>query len=169
MAKKTWMRFLSIVLVIGMLLGTLPAYALPDEAAQGYLPGYEQDYNSKDLHDYKYFKIYEKSGGTPLGEGTIGGSGEFRNPMIPDGRGIVFEFLNEKTQEIRLELWENNNGVAGAYLGLIACGTADGQWGVLTVSSGMTMMLKRVTLYRSRTDCFGMVGTGIRPSKTSYI
>ena len=164
-------RLLSVLLALGMLLGTAPAYALTDgipgnaetvaEANEepegpgglegpepagtvpmsavglldsnmhGSVPGYGYDYNAPDSHIYKYFKIYEHGTLIVLGEGSIGGESQYRAPMIPDGRRIAFEFLNEKTQEIRLELWDSVEGEPGNYLGLISCGIAQGQWGVL--------------------------------------
>ncbi|MCL2164827.1 MAG: DUF6531 domain-containing protein [Oscillospiraceae bacterium] len=109
----------------------LAAISLPDDDMHDFVPDYEYDYNAPDSHSYKYFKIYEYGTVNVLGEGPIGGTAQYKAPMIPDGRLIAFEFLNEQTQEIRLELWENINGAPGNYLGLISCGIAQGQWGVL--------------------------------------
>ncbi|MCL2146554.1 MAG: hypothetical protein FWH52_01980 [Synergistaceae bacterium] len=108
-----------------------PHPAMPPDDKHDFVPNYEYDHNAPDSHNYKYFKIYEYGTVNVLGEGPIGGTAQYKAPMIPDGRLIAFEFLNEQTQEIRLELWENINGVPGNYLGLISCGIAQGQWGVL--------------------------------------
>jgi hypothetical protein len=90
--------------------------------------GFKQKPDAGDLHDYKYFKIYEQGTNTIIGEGTIGGTASYQNPLVPlEGKSFVLEFLNEQTQEIRLELRDENKD----YLGLIAFGTAEGQWGVL--------------------------------------
>lgn len=120
-------RAVSIVLIVVMLISAVPAFALNDEDAHDKVPGYTYEQNAPDLHNYKYFKIYEKDGAI-LGEGKIGGTADYKNSMIPDGgKTVIFEFLTEKSQDIRLELWS----VSGEYLGLIAHGRAEGQWGVL--------------------------------------
>lgn len=109
----------------------MAAIGFPDDDKYDLLPAYHYDYNAPDLHNYKYFKIYESSPIKVLGEGAIGGGALYSAPMIPDGREIIFEFLNEQSQNIRLELWEDNGGEAGNYLGLISYGYAEGQWGIL--------------------------------------
>ena len=99
------------------------------------LPAIAPYYNAPDLHKSKYFKMYDSTGNA-LSQGTIAGNdAEFMKSFVPDGRKIVFEFLLERTQEIRLELWTyipedsfGNPPEAGEYLGLITCGTATGQW-----------------------------------------
>ena len=127
MTKKL-IRTISTLLVIAFLTSMLPALALEDVPAQSKVEGYETYEPSPETASiYKYFKIYEVATGAALAEGSIGNASEYKMPMIPDGRLFGFEFLVEQTQETRLELLDEN----GVYLGLIACGVAEGQWGIL--------------------------------------
>jgi len=98
------------------------------------LPSFEDYLGANDLHLpplYKYFLIIDTQTKHYLSQGAIGGEINNYEPIILDGRIIRLEFLIELTQDIRLELHENNNGVIGNYLGLIAFGEAQGQWGYL--------------------------------------
>jgi len=129
--KKMLSAFLAVTILFGT-IGTAPAMAydidatppFPDEDAD--VPGYTIADNAPDLHKYKYFKMQVENGAV-LAEATIGGAVEYKSSLVLDGeRIVILEFLNEQTQEIRLELLDENH----EYLGLIASGDAAGQWGI---------------------------------------
>ena len=126
--NKAIKRFTSILLSITLLLNSCPLYALDDIPAQSIVPGYKTyEPSPTTASEYKYFKIYDMSNGEAIAEGSIGGASDNKKPLVPDGRLFGFEFLVEQTQETRLELLDENLN----YLGLIACGDAEGQWGIL--------------------------------------
>ncbi|MDR0294868.1 MAG: DUF6531 domain-containing protein, partial [Prevotellaceae bacterium] len=78
--------------------------------------------------DGKYLAIKNLDNNMVYAQGYLGEEPTFENPISPsEGCGIVIEFTLEQTQDIRLELWNEDNT---EYLGLMAFGEAQGQWGV---------------------------------------
>jgi hypothetical protein len=75
------------------LLLALALEPFPDENKHSEVPRVAYKYNALDLHDYKYFKIYEYETKIALGEGEMtsggGNTGTYKSPLIPDGRMFV--------------------------------------------------------------------------------
>ena len=138
---------LALVMCVGLMqngalaffydLGSYPPFPDDDKGAPGYA-AYDASYT---ISEYKYFLFAEYPEIFPLSHGTLGQgtSGEELYPMIPGwSEGFIFEFVVEQSQDIRLELWSATPGAnagdpaqANEYLGLIASGFCEGQWGDL--------------------------------------
>lgn len=137
MLRKKLTPLMSVLIIFWMLVGVIPTYAFEDENAP--VSGFTYVESPYTVTEKKYFMFAEYPVLFPLSEGVLGEGtyGTEYFPMIPDGRGFTFDFLVEQSQDIRLELWSAVDGVtpdepqAGQYLGLIASGYAEGQWGDL--------------------------------------
>jgi len=130
---KKMKRAISILLALMIIIGALPAYAagFPDDTAE--VGGFEVLPAAYTITEHKYFLLSEHPKIFPLSDGVLGAGGRVSQyyPMIPDGREFFLEFVEEMSQEIRLELWSATPGatpsdppVADEYLGLIAKGFA---------------------------------------------
>ena len=131
--NKAIKRFTSILLSIALLLNSCPLYALTDfEDEDKYgsedIATIKQSYNAHLVTENKYLKLYETTTNLRLAEGHFGEQPDFYSSITPDGRLFTLEFLQEQSQDIRLEVWNEDDTV---YKGLIAYGQADGQWGIL--------------------------------------
>lgn len=130
--KQRFIRFVAILLVVCMMIGVMPAGAynledappFPDEAVQ--TQGYLQDENMHKVEDLKYLKIYLEGSLEPFSEGFFGVEPTKSKAIVPGCGGLIIEFNQEQTQEIRIELWSEDGET---YLGLINSGQAIGQWG----------------------------------------
>jgi hypothetical protein len=120
-------RTVAFVIAFAIIVGAVPAFAFEDEELHGSVPQFESRLKAPYVTENKYLKLLEND--IPIAEGAYGEQPTLHEAFIPGmGKTFKLEFLQEQTQDIRLELWDATDTV---YLGLIAFGTAQGQWGIL--------------------------------------